>query len=955
MGHRDYKAISDEPEVVLGAGLYDAVVGLLDGDYETVGAAFADGATRVYVRNGAYVETGDLTLVEGGAIVGESKGGVVIDFNGGSSKIKIDPTGGVVESTGTVSITQGTTTITGVGTTFTNLNPGDFIRLDRVYHKISTITDNLNMVLVETFRGETISAGTYRAHAMVVGVEVKNLMVKDSLSYGVHLKGALWSTLRDVAVSGCTIDGVRVEDSSNVCLENVSSHGNTAFGLLIATSTFVRVCGGPLFNNLGGGANSSTATDTIYDSVLVAQNGASGLVLGTCDKVEGGVVRNNANDGIQSGESSRIVNVEITGNGDDGIKAGDRNVIVGNRIADNTTDGIALLGDLECEIAGNLIDGNANDGISIASGSNRTVITGNTIINSGANGIDTGANDATITGNVIESNASKGIQILLTGDRNVVVSNVLRSNGDEGVRIDTGASDNIVGLNKSSGNGLADSFAATTVLETTRLAALTDNRLLKGDVAAGGIQESGITISDNDEVRHAGTVEWDKGADIASQATLDLGFDGNYFDVTGTTGVTAASAKPIGTRILLQFDAVLTVTHHATNLRLRDGLNFAVAAGDHLELISYGSGTWREIGRSSADSWPFNVITVDLNNPNADFATVDAAVSAAASGDVIQCGVGTFTVETLTLATKNNLRFVGQGKDKTIFQGALSSAGQMIDLNGKVATFEKIGFDLNWTGSTGTADIFQSGSIIGLTLIDCDLDINGTGATGGDINGTGSNLDPVLKNCSIAATLGGASTAHGISVAVSRTATLTNCTSSINGAAGSTGTLDMVGASTLRLRSSQIANLIGSGAGQTVEVIGLSQIDARSASVIPVVRIGDGQSLEGLKTASFDAEFDNGNSGATPTINWNNGQKQKITLDSGTVTFALTAPPGPTSGLVLKMINMNGRTLAWPGGALVKWPGGTIPTASAGATDVDLYSFYYDGTNYWGGVLKAMA
>jgi len=106
-------------------------------------------------------------------------------------------------------------------------------------------------------------------------------------------------------------------------------------------------------------------------------------------------------------------------------------------------------------------------------------------------------------------------------------------------------------------------------------------------------------------------------------------------------------------------------------------------------------------------------------------------------------------------------------------------------------------------------------------------------------------------------------------------------------------------------------------------------------------------------TVTFDAEQDIGLSGATPTVNWKDGPKQKITADSATLTFTFTNPLGLASGLILKIINTNGRTFVWP--AAVEWPGGTAPTASAGATDVDLYSFYFDGTNYYGGVLKDMS
>jgi len=134
----------------------------------------------------------------------------------------------------------------------------------------------------------------------------------------------------------------------------------------------------------------------------------------------------------------------------------------------------------------------------------------------------------------------------------------------------------------------------------TAAAVIADNAVVRGNGGARDVQSSGITISDNDEMRHAGTVEWDKGADIASAAALILGTDGNYFDVTGTTSITSVAAKPIGTRILLQFDGIVTVTHHATNLILATGANFTTAAGNHLELVNYDGTNWREVNRSTA-------------------------------------------------------------------------------------------------------------------------------------------------------------------------------------------------------------------------------------------------------------------------------------------------------------------------------------------------------------------
>ena len=106
----------------------------------------------------------------------------------------------------------------------------------------------------------------------------------------------------------------------------------------------------------------------------------------------------------------------------------------------------------------------------------------------------------------------------------------------------------------------------------------------------------------------------------------------------------------------------------------------------------------------------------------------------------------------------------------------------------------------------------------------------------------------------------------------------------------------------------------------------------------------DGQSqVSGIIT--FD-EVDDGDSGATDTIDWTKGPKHLSTLTSN-VTFTFIAPLD-TANLVLKLVQDAGGTnlVTWP--STVKWPGGVAPTLSSGGTDVDIISFYFDGTNYFG-------
>lgn len=92
-----------------------------------------------------------------------------------------------------------------------------------------------------------------------------------------------------------------------------------------------------------------------------------------------------------------------------------------------------------------------------------------------------------------------------------------------------------------------------------------------------------------------------KGSDVASAATLTLGSDGNYFDITGTTTITAIASIAVGMVVKLHFDGALTLTHDATDLILPGGANINVVAGDEFEFVEYASGDWRCTGYTLAN------------------------------------------------------------------------------------------------------------------------------------------------------------------------------------------------------------------------------------------------------------------------------------------------------------------------------------------------------------------
>lgn len=93
-------------------------------------------------------------------------------------------------------------------------------------------------------------------------------------------------------------------------------------------------------------------------------------------------------------------------------------------------------------------------------------------------------------------------------------------------------------------------------------------------------------------------VLWVTAADVASAAALPLINDGLRIDVTGTETVTSMDTVGVGTVKCLQFDAALTLTHHATDLILPGATNITTFAGFRAWFHEYATGDWELIGQA---------------------------------------------------------------------------------------------------------------------------------------------------------------------------------------------------------------------------------------------------------------------------------------------------------------------------------------------------------------------
>ena len=269
-----------------------------------------------------------------------------------------------------------------------------------------------------------------------------------------------------------------------------------------------------------------------------------------------------------------------------------------------------------------------------------------------------------------------------------------------------------------------------------------------GITLAGALDPNGYSIG------------MDKGADIASASPLVIGTDGDYFDVTGVTGF-AAMTVTANRHFFLQFDAILIMTHHATNLDLPGGANITTAAGDVGEFFSTGANTVQCVNYTKADgkaviaSGIANVVedttpqlggTLDTNtkaiNLSYDTVASHATTSAiwAAAGNIINF-TGTETItdfpaadragSTRTLICAGACIFTHAGSI-TVQGGATytASAGDMVLITATTTTAFKVNILRQTETGTGSAVMATSPTLITPLL--------GTPASGD------------LQNCSLA-------------------------------------------------------------------------------------------------------------------------------------------------------------------------------------------------------------
>jgi len=79
-----------------------------------------------------------------------------------------------------------------------------------------------------------------------------------------------------------------------------------------------------------------------------------------------------------------------------------------------------------------------------------------------------------------------------------------------------------------------------------------------------------------------------------------------------------------------------------------------------------------------------------------------------------------------------------------------------------------------------------------------------------------------------------------------------------------------------------------------------------------------------------------------------NGTVQQLTLTGNATITMPTAVAGKSFIIMLKQDATGSRTVTW---STVVWGGGTAPTITSTASKQDIYSFFSDGTNWYGATI----
>jgi hypothetical protein len=347
--------------------------------------------------------------------------------------------------------------------------------------------------------------------------------------------------------------------------------------------------------------------------------------------------------------------------------------------------------------------------------------------------------------------------------------------------------------------------------------------------------------------------------------------------------------------------------------------------GPYFDAANSGGGALRNASGTSQIQWGGgggNNVSIDVSaNLNGSNAQIDISPTGTGHVHINPAGSGSVQVNPTSAGTIDNMAIGGTtaraGSFTTLAASSTISANGSVGTNGQLLTSAGAGSPAVWTTVTGGVSITDD------TTTNATRYPLFTSATTGNITTQNTSSTKFTFNPSTGAF----------------TTTSLTPTNALGSAYGGTGVANNA-ASTLTISGNYASTFVVGGAySYTFPSASDTLVNLSSSQTLT------NKTLTNPTVTNYVETPYSANSSTAITLDLANGTVQIITLTGNATITMPTAVSGKSFIMYLRQDATGSRTVTW---STVNWAGGTAPTVTSTASKQDIYSFFSDGTRWYG-------